>query len=211
MYPLHHKQRLATAHQLDPVHLTAAFAVLFCTGLKAEQYNASAVESLSVHWKGSPVQWNPASVQWKASPVHWKDQLRALESWSSHEVLEKKAVEQGDISFYELAALDVCVQQAGTSVEVELQNFFVPPDDVPEDVRQAITHWSQWIDYWAVDWDYRDDTFHNQWQTYRSRKSPKIVLKALHQYDEPGKYIIVIKVIDILGNDTTKAVVVAME
>jgi adenine-specific DNA-methyltransferase len=127
------------------------------------------------------------------------------------EVLEKKAVEQGDISFYELAALDVSVQQTKKSVEVELQNFFLPPDDVPEDVKHAITHWSQWIDYWAVDWDYRDDTFHNQWQTYRTRKSPKIALKASHQYDGPGKYSIVIKVIDILGNDTTKAVTVAME
>jgi len=127
------------------------------------------------------------------------------------EVLEKKAVEQGDISFYELAALDVSVRQVGTSVEVELQNFFLPSDDVPEDVKHAITHWSQWIDYWAVDWDYRDDTFHNQWQAYRSRKSPKIVLKASHQYDGPGNAIIVIKVIDILGNDTTKAVTVAME
>ena len=122
------------------------------------------------------------------------------------EVLEKKAVEQGDISFYELAALDVSVQQARKSVEVELQNFFLPPDDVPEDVRHAITHWSQWIDYWAVDWDYRDDTFHNQWQTYRTRKSPKIVLKASHEYGETGCSTIVIKVIDILGNDTTKAV-----
>src|SRR5260221_5442153 len=81
------------------------------------------------------------------------------------EVLEKKAVEQGDISFYELAALDVDVKPLNKSVAVELRNFFVPPDDVPEDVRNAITHWSQWIDYWAVDWDYRDDTFHNQWQT----------------------------------------------
>jgi len=122
------------------------------------------------------------------------------------EVLEKKAVEQGDISFYELAALDACIQQTKRSVEVELQNFFLPPDDVPEDVRHAITHWSQWIDYWAVDWDYRDDTFHNQWQTYRTRKSPKILLKSSHEYDEPGCATVVIKVIDILGNDTTKAV-----
>jgi adenine-specific DNA-methyltransferase len=122
------------------------------------------------------------------------------------EVLEKKAVEQGDISFYELAALDVSVQQVKKSVEVELQNFFLPPDDVPEDVKHAITHWSQWIDYWAVDWDYRDDTFHNQWQAYRTRKSPKILLKASHEYDEPGCSTVVIKVIDILGNDTTKAV-----
>lgn len=127
------------------------------------------------------------------------------------EVLEKKAVEQGDISFYELAALDASVRQVRKSVEVELQNFFLPPDDVPEDVKHAITHWSQWIDYWAVDWDYRDDTFHNQWQTYRTRKAPKIVLKTFHEYDEPGRYTIVIKVIDILGNDTTKAVTIEMK
>ncbi len=127
------------------------------------------------------------------------------------EVLEKKAVEQGDISFYELAALDVSVQQVKKSVEVELQNFFLPPDDVPEDVKHAIKHWSQWIDYWAVDWDYRDDTFHNQWQTYRTRKAPKILLKASHEYDEPGCATIVIKVIDILGNDTTKAVRIEMK
>jgi len=124
------------------------------------------------------------------------------------EVLEKKAVEQGDISFYELAALSVEVKQVKKPVEVELCNFFVPPDDVPEDIKNAIRHWSQWIDYWAVDWDYREDTFHNQWQTYRTKKEPKILLKALHEYEQPGTYTIVIKVIDILGNDTTKAVTV---
>jgi adenine-specific DNA-methyltransferase len=123
-------------------------------------------------------------------------------------VLEKKAVEQGDIAFYELAALAVDVKPIKKCASVELQNFFMPPDDVPEDVKNAIKHWSQWIDYWAVDWDYRDDTFHNQWQTYRTRKEPKIHLKAFNEYDEPGTYTIVIKVIDILGNDTTKAVTV---
>ena len=124
------------------------------------------------------------------------------------EVLEKKAVEQGDISFYELAALSVEVKQAKKTVEVELCHFFVPPDDVPEDVKHAIKHWSQWIDYWAIDWDYREDTFHNQWQTYRTKKEPKILLRAFHEYEQPGNSTIVIKVIDILGNDTTKAVAV---
>jgi len=127
------------------------------------------------------------------------------------EVLEKKAVEQGDILFYELAALDVEVKTNGRSVAVELKNFFVPPDDVPEDVRCAITHWSQWIDYWAVDWDYRDDTFHNQWQAYRTKKEPKIHPRAFHEYEEAGSYSIVVKVIDILGNDTTKAVAVSIQ
>ena len=80
------------------------------------------------------------------------------------EVLEKKAVEQGDIRFYELAYLDVEVQAGNKKVALTLKNFMVPPDDIPEDIQGKITHWSQWIDYWSVDWNYRDsamggDTF----------------------------------------------------
>ena len=124
------------------------------------------------------------------------------------EVLEKKAVEQGDIHFYELAALALDIRPIKKGVEVQLNNFFVPPDDVPEEIKNAISHWSQWIDYWAIDWDFREDTFHNQWQSYRTKKEPKILLKACHEYEQPGTYTIVIKVIDILGNDTTKALTV---
>ena len=125
------------------------------------------------------------------------------------EVLEKKAVDQGDIKFFELAALDVRVgSDPQRTLVVELGDFVVPPDDVPEDVQRAITHWSQLIDYWAVDWDYRDDTFHNEWQSYRTKKDPKLALSARHQYDARGSYTILVKVIDILGNDTTKSLTV---
>jgi adenine-specific DNA-methyltransferase len=126
------------------------------------------------------------------------------------EVLDKRAVEQGDVHFFELAGLDVKVKKQGKKVELGLKEFVIPPDDVPEDVRTAITHWSQWIDYWAVDWNYREDTFHNEWQTYRTKKNPKIELSTTHQYEENGRYTIVVKVIDILGNDTTKAIRVEM-
>jgi DNA modification methylase len=123
-----------------------------------------------------------------------------------HEVLEKKAVEQGDIKFYELASLQVKVKNEKLKVNVDLENFIIPPDDVPEEVQGKITHWSQWIDYWAVDWEYKDDTFHNEWQSYRTKKNPKIELRASHLYEAKGKYSVVVKVIDILGNDTTKAI-----
>lgn len=122
------------------------------------------------------------------------------------EVLEKKAVEQGDVRFFELAALSVNLKRKKRDVMLELKDFVIPPDDVPEDVRSAIKHWSQWIDYWAVDWDFKDDTFHNQWQTYRTRKEPSIETKACYTYAEPGRYTLVVKVIDILGNDTTKTI-----
>jgi len=120
------------------------------------------------------------------------------------EVLEKKAVEQGDIRFFELAALGVEVQTKGKAVTLKLTDFIIAPDDVPEEVRKAVTHWEQWIDYWAVDWDNSGDTFHNEWQSYRTRKDKTIERQVSHTYTEAGTYQVVVKVIDILGNDTTR-------
>ncbi|HHN47606.1 MAG TPA: site-specific DNA-methyltransferase, partial [Bacteroidales bacterium] len=120
------------------------------------------------------------------------------------EVLEKKAVEQGDIKFYELAALSVNVKVEKMKALLKLENFIMPQDELPEEVRGSITHWSQWIDYWAIDWNFKDDTFHNEWQSYRSKQNPKIDLSTTNTYKEKGKYTVIVKVIDILGNDTTK-------
>ncbi len=124
------------------------------------------------------------------------------------EVLEKKAVEQGDIRFFELAALSTDVWVQGRDVKITLTDFMIPPDDVPDEVIKAVSHWSEWIDYWAVDFNYREDTFHNEWQSYRTRKDRSLQLSVNHSYDQPGTYTVLIKVIDILGNDTTKGVVV---
>jgi adenine-specific DNA-methyltransferase len=57
-----------------------------------------------------------------------------------------------------------------------------------------------------VDWDNKDDTFHNEWQSYRTNKAKDLSLTTEHDYPEPGIYTVVVKVIDILGNDTTKAI-----
>ena len=122
------------------------------------------------------------------------------------EVLEQKAVDQGDIRFFELAALSVDLQRKGREITIELTDFMVPPDDVPEDVMKAVTHWSDWIDYWAVDLNYRDDTFHNVWQSYRTRQDRSLELKLEHRYQEAGDYVVLVKVIDILGNDTTQMI-----
>ncbi len=124
------------------------------------------------------------------------------------EVLEKKAVEQGDVHFFELGALKVDSKIKKRELTLTLSDFVIPLDDVPAEVRSAIKHWSQMVDYWAVDWDFKDDTFHNQWQSYRTRKNPKLELSKEHEYAEPGEYTVVVKVIDILGNDTTKTITV---
>ena len=122
------------------------------------------------------------------------------------EVMDAKAVAAGDIQFFELAALTLesRVNRRQRKVTLTLADFVMPPDGVPAAVRQSVTHWSQWIDYWAVDWDYRGDTFNNQWQSYRTRQEPQLRRQAFHTYERRGSYTIVVKVIDLLGNDTTR-------
>lgn len=120
------------------------------------------------------------------------------------DVMDKQAVAQGDVQFFELAALSVDTAIKGRALTLTLKDFVIPPDDVPEDVRKAVKHWAQWIDYWAVDWDNKGDTFHNQWQAYLTRKDPELQKSVSHTYDAVGEYTVVVKVIDILGNDTTK-------
>ena len=120
------------------------------------------------------------------------------------EVLEKKAVEQGDIKFFELASLAVDIKTSRLEVTADLKDFVIPPNDVPAEIQKEIKHYSQWVDYWAIDWDYKNDTFHNEWQSYRSRQNQDLELTTNHTYEASGEYQVVVKVIDILGNDTTK-------
>ena len=128
-----------------------------------------------------------------------------------HEVMEKKAVDGGDIQFHELAALGVSATAKGRTAKVELTEFLMSLDYVPDEVRRSVTHWSQWVDYWAVDWDAKGDAFHNEWQAYRTKREPRLALSAEHHYDAPGEYRVMVKVIDLLGNDTTKALRVVVK
>jgi adenine-specific DNA-methyltransferase len=52
----------------------------------------------------------------------------------------------------------------------------------------------------------KGDTFHNQWQSFRVKKSPKVDYEARHKYDVAGQYQIMAKVVDVFGNDTNKVI-----
>jgi len=122
------------------------------------------------------------------------------------EVMEKRMVELGQVEFYDLAALKVDMNTNKQDVTAEIKHFYIPHLDLvkEEEVRQKIKKWQDYIDYWAVDWDFKEDTFHNQWQDFRTRKEPSLELKTKYAYDKPGRYKIVVKVVDVFGNDTTK-------
>jgi adenine-specific DNA-methyltransferase len=94
--------------------------------------------------------------------------------------------------------------------------------------REVLTsQWTDWIDYWAVDFDYGSQPevirvledgvekqvqtgrfiFENRWQSFRTKQDRDLELvSAPHEYPEPGTYKVAVKVIDIFGNDTTRVV-----
>ncbi len=122
-----------------------------------------------------------------------------------NEVMDKRAVEAGDVDFYEHAFLEAKVITSEKKVKVSLENFIIPnPESIPEELRDKILKWSDFIDYWSVDWNYRDDTFHNEWQEFRTKKNKTLQLQSIdHHYEKPGNYKVMVKVIDVFGNDTT--------
>ena len=91
--------------------------------------------------------------------------------------------------------------------------------------RETLTkHWTDWIDYWAVDFNFEnkreivriknletnefeeiwtgDYIFENEWQTFRTKKDRSLeLISAYHEY-LPGIYKVAVKVVDIFGNDT---------
>lgn len=123
------------------------------------------------------------------------------------EVMNKRVAESGQVDFYDLGALELGLHKDSNKVQVEIKYFFIPNLDLvkEEEVRAKIKKWQDYIDYWSVDWDFKEDTFHNQWQDYRTRKDHSLKLKSdWHTYESSGKYQIVVKVIDVFGNDTTR-------
>jgi DNA modification methylase len=124
------------------------------------------------------------------------------------EVMEEQAVDQGDIRFFEVAHIEVKIAtEKGRKLTVTLKDFAFPYAElVPEEVRSKIKKWSDYIDYWAVDWNFQNDTFMNGWVAYRTRKERKLPLEAdHHSYDKSGTYTVMVKVVDIFGNDTSQA------
>ncbi|KAF5437243.1 adenine-specific DNA-methyltransferase [Candidatus Methanophagaceae archaeon] len=53
---------------------------------------------------------------------------------------------------------------------------------------------------------YKCDPFHNQWQSFRVKKNPKVNYEAKHKYEESKESQIMVKVVDVFENDTNKVV-----
>ena len=110
------------------------------------------------------------------------------------------------------------VRQSSGAFDVKLTKFLPSLAEVPsKELRalkeRAIKSGFDFIDFWAVDFDWHpDQPFNHHWQDYRTRKdrSLKTVSDAGHVYGKPGKHTICVKVVDIFGCDTSITVEVTV-
>ena len=91
--------------------------------------------------------------------------------------------------------------------------------------RETLTeNWTDWIDYWSVDFDFEskreiirvqnaetgeweeqwtgDFIFENEWQSFRTKRDRSLKLTSVGHECVPGRRKVAVKVVDIFGNDT---------
>lgn len=175
------------------------------------------------------------------------------------DVFDKRAVEKGQVKFFDVAYLNTKEKINGKSITIELTDFVThyTQDDIEElqqsmragskvviedgqiikvekDKNGIITKtiltkdWHDWIDYWAIDFNYEDKKeiikikndsgeteeqwtgnylFENEWQSFRTKKNPTLEFTSIaYEYKKAAKYKVMVKVVDILGIDTSKII-----
>jgi adenine-specific DNA-methyltransferase len=115
------------------------------------------------------------------------------------------------VKFPEVAYLELETKIKGSELNLKTMDFQLPPTAELAEIASKVSDTRELIDYWAIDWDYKGDTFHNQWQSFRVKKNPKVDYEAKHKYEEGGEYQIMVKAVDVFGNDTNKVVEVRMK
>jgi len=116
-----------------------------------------------------------------------------------------------NIKFLELPYLEIKTKTKGKNTELSIVDFQLPPTPELAEISEKIKDSTDLIDYWAIDWNYQGDTFHNQWQDYRTKKEPRVDKKASHMYKKAGEYQIMVKIIDVFGGDISKIVKVKIK
>ncbi len=125
-----------------------------------------------------------------------------------HEALAVGPDAPGELSsddFLALEAPSVKVAGKGREVSVELTDVRAP-GHLTAEARRALKDGSEWIESWAVDWDYRGEAFVARWHASRARGEASLPLRAAHTYSRAGAFTIAVKVTDLLGHEVTTVV-----
>ncbi|OGB73676.1 DNA methylase [candidate division Kazan bacterium RIFCSPHIGHO2_01_FULL_44_14] len=140
------------------------------------------------------------------------------------------AIELTDFSvFYNqdsVAQVESLLKNGNNKIVVENGQIIKVLKDKDGIVTQEVLtkKWSDWIDYWSVDFNFEskqeiiriqkdgkteevwtgDYIFENEWQSFRTKKDRKLDFVSVATEMTKGRHKVAIKVVDIFGNDTMK-------
>ncbi|TFG29377.1 MAG: site-specific DNA-methyltransferase [Promethearchaeota archaeon] len=122
------------------------------------------------------------------------------------EFLSKEIQSVKTIRNIENPTFEISLNVQGNKVKIELKNYIIPYLDLlAENVKGHVKKWSDWIDYWSVDFDFKHSLFTTRWVSYRTPKKRGLKLSSTsYEYEESGTLIVCVKVIDILGRETNQ-------
>lgn len=92
--------------------------------------------------------------------------------------------------------LSIALESKGLDVIVQLTGF--------ETDTGNVEHWSQGMDYWAIDWNYQGRVSRSTERIYRTKKDRNLNLQATHTYEHPRTYTIKVMAVDLLGCEAFK-------
>jgi len=144
------------------------------------------------------------------------------------------AVELTDFSvFYSqdsIASAEASLKDKGSKIVVEKGQIVKVSKDKDGIIKREVLtrHWIDWVDYWAVDFNFEnkreiirvraaesgeweevwtgDYIFENEWQSFRTKKDRSLELQSVFHECRSGRRKLAVKVVDIFGNDTMKIV-----
>ncbi|MFX1570129.1 MAG: site-specific DNA-methyltransferase [Promethearchaeota archaeon] len=150
-----------------------------------------------IDWKKK---YNKTPQSFKILGIEKMDKLDTI----SYNLLKKEVQDQKGYKINESPNLHVKIHKQNNRINVELIDYQLPFIDlISEKVKGDIKSFSDWIDYWAVDYYPQNNIFKAKWFSFRTPKDRKLALKSkYYHYDKPGNYNILIKVIDIFGIET---------
>lgn len=156
-----------------------------------------------INWKNK---YNKDSHSFKILCFKKNEEISSIPNVFLHEDAQNKT----KFHIKECPDLEVKIHKNNNKISVELFNYIMPFKNViSEKVKESIKSFSDWIDYWAIDFNAQNDSFKNMWFSYRTPKSRILSLKSdSYHYNEPGSYKISVKTIDILGIETLKSYII---
>lgn len=143
----------------------------------------------------------------QAVEAEYNVQIKLL--YIPREIMESNRTE---CQFFEAGYLKAAVlRDKEGKIDVALESFIPSLAEAPEKEVSALRERSvkspfDFIDFWAVDFDYhKDKPFEHHWQDFRIKKKRTLSTKTDlgWKYHNTGKHEICVKVIDVFGVDTT--------